>query len=326
MVSDTGLILGGFLAGMGLVALVLRVTARSTLLAQPNERSLHGTPTPTMGGLGIAGVVLAYLGWAVTADETAMGWLAALAIMAALGLADDLRNLSRVMRLVVQGVCAAVVIALVTGVDDSWLLMGVLWLGTLWFVNLYNFMDGIDGLAGAQCVLFCLGVQVLTGGIPGWPGAVVWLAGAATAGFLYFNWAPARIFMGDVGSAFLGLLLAVVALHLWHGEQLALTTSLILLAAFWVDASYTLAIRVLTGQRFADAHRSHMYQHLATRFGHAAITGGFVVLYLVWLLPLAWVNERFLSDDAFLQIGCLFVSALPIGVSCVATRAGMARR
>ena len=133
----------------------------------------------------------------------------------------------------------------------------------VWHINLYNFMDGIDGIASSQCLLFCLSVLYLTGGVPGWLGDLLWILVGTALGFLVYNWPPAKIFMGDVGSGALGLILGVVTLQLAISGMLPFIGCLILLTGFWFDASYTLCVRMLSGQAFTEAHRSHLYQKVA---------------------------------------------------------------
>ena len=125
----------------------------------------------------------------------------------------------------------------------------------VWFTNLYNFMDGVDGYAAVQCLVFCVGAQWVAGGVPGWIGELIWLLGGVSVAFLTFNWPPAKIFMGDVGSGFIGLLLAFLVFYLWHRGNVPFIASLILLAVFWFDATYTLCVRIVTQQEFTQAHR-----------------------------------------------------------------------
>jgi Fuc2NAc and GlcNAc transferase len=188
----------------------------------------------------------------------------------------------------------------------------------LWIVNLYNFMDGIDGIAASQCVVFCAGV-LLIGHPAAFVGEFLWILLGATVGFLWFNRPPARIFMGDVGVGFLGLLVGVIGLTLDARHQMPLIASMILLAGFWFDATYTLCVRIATGQQFASAHRSHLYQRCAARFGHGRTTSMFVVFAIVWLMPLAWLCVR-VPRWGF---AWLAVAVAPLAVAAVRVRAGL---
>ena len=233
MVSEAVLVITVRTITLVLEWIVLRLANRPHLLAEVNARSSHDTPTPTMGGVVIWAVGLTYL---LLADAGPIHWLVgALTVMGLVGLWDDLRPLSARLRLFVQ-LCAAT--AVVWWLDTSlpWPILLLMIVGIGWFTNLFNFMDGIDGIAAAQCLTFCVSAQLLVGGVPGWMGELLWVTAASTLGFLAFNWPPAKIFMGDVGSGYLGLLIAIFVLYLWHSGQLLFIASLILLAGFWFDA------------------------------------------------------------------------------------------
>jgi Fuc2NAc and GlcNAc transferase len=328
MVSHTALIVGSFGLGLVLQWVVLRLVNHRHLLAQVNERSSHAKPTPTMGGVVIVLLVLAYLSWLSQMEpHMALSMIAALSAVAAIGLWDDLASISALVRLIVHAGAAALGLWGLGlwglwGLSDmglvSWFLAGAVGLAAVWFVNLFNFMDGIDGIAAAQALIFCVGVQLLTGGVPGWSGDLLWTISGVTLAFLAYNWPPARIFMGDVGSGFLGLLIALMTFQLWQTGMLPLVGSLILLAVFWFDASYTLCVRMLTGQPFTQAHRSHLYQRLAERQGHLWTTIAFLVFSMLWLGPLAWVAVNF----ADYQILTLLIAVLPLAALCWRFKAG----
>ena len=314
----------GMACGAFCVFAVLKWAQRSNRLAQVNERSSHTQPTPSMGGLGVMAVFLLWLAW--EAFQSTHGWtdqlvwLLPVLALTVMGLWDDLRELPRFVRLVVQAVA---VVFLVLGLrhltGDTTVLVGdqqvvipgkthwlLVWpgliaaaLGLLWFVNLFNFMDGIDGIAGTQAFLFCLGAQLLSLGIPGWTGEGVWLLAGALLGFLAFNWPPAKLFMGDAGSQPLGLLIGGLVIYLAAAQILPLVGSLILLAGFWFDATWTLCVRMRSGQKFYQAHRSHLYQRLAQQRGHLWTTTAFAVFWLLWLLPLAAVAVWLSPTSAF---------------------------
>jgi Fuc2NAc and GlcNAc transferase len=152
-------------------------------------------------------------------------------------------------------------------------------------------MDGIDGIAAVETITVCAGGLVLhrvAGAADGyWIVALVLIA--ATGGFLVWNWPPAPIFMGDAGSGFLGLMMAALALLAGAAAPALLWGWIILLGAFTVDATVTLVHRVMRGDRFVDAHRTHAYQHAAQRWGHRPITIAFAVINVAWLLPIAIV-------------------------------------
>lgn len=162
----------------------------------------------------------------------------------------------------------------------------------VWMLNLYNFMDGIDGIAGIEAVTVCLGMSIIyaLSGHAGLSWEVLML-GAAAAGFLYWNFPPAKIFMGDAGSGFLGIALGVLSIQgSWASPQL-FWSWLILLGVFIVDATVTLVRRLLRRERLYEAHRSHAYQFASRHYGrHVPVTLAVGLINLVWLLPIAlWV-------------------------------------
>jgi len=254
-------------ASLALTGLLRRWLLAHAILDRPNERSSHAAPVPRGGGIAVLLVLLP--AWAIAAPERWPLLLAALGL-AAIGWWDDLRGLAPWPRLAAQAVAVAVGLWQLGPVTRGLLppvldlgLAGLLW---LWFVNLFNFMDGIDGIAGVEAVSIGLGLAVLAlslGGFGDLAAPAVALVGAAL-GFLYWNWHPAKLFLGDVGSQSLGyllgfLLLAAVA----HGAWAA---ALILPLYFLVDATWTLARRAAAGEPILSAHAQHIYQR-AVRLG-----------------------------------------------------------
>jgi Fuc2NAc and GlcNAc transferase len=159
-------------------------------------------------------------------------------------------------------------------------------LGIMWVLNLFNFLDGIDGIAATEAVFMtCAGGAA--GVIGAWDAdvpAAAWVLACASAGFLCWNWPPARVFLGDVGSGYLGYVIAVLALASARTDPVAIWVWLILGGVFFVDA--TMTRRWLRGERVFEAHRSHAYQWLARRWGsHGRVTGTILAVNLVWLLP-----------------------------------------
>jgi Fuc2NAc and GlcNAc transferase len=148
-------------------------------------------------------------------------------------------------------------------------------------------------LAAAQTLVFVIGAQWVGLGLAAWPGDVGWLVAGCMVGFLAFNFPPARMFMGDVGSNLLGVLTGALALVWWQQRTLPLPAALLLLSGFWLDATYTLIVRALTGQAFTQAHRSHLYQKLAARRGHSWTTVCFLLYAVLWLVPLSWLCARY---------------------------------
>lgn len=277
-------------------ALVRRWAARA-VLDVPNARSLHVIPTPRGGGLAIALVVLGIQAWLLLAGvvRAPWGWAAwyTCALLAGLGLRDDLRPLSARHRFLAQILICAVWMWIL--LEPTSLLAGASWglqtLAMVWLVNLYNFMDGSDGLAGTQALLTGLvggGIALLTGAES--IAVLAFLTASTSLGFLFWNWHPARIFLGDVGSYFLGGQFGVLATATLDEGHSAFFWA-ILLGPFIVDASLTLLRRMLRGERWYTAHRTHAYQRLVQAgLGHAWVAWASATLGLAWSLPLAVVS------------------------------------
>lgn len=242
------------------VGLALRWLHAVQVLDLPNERSSHVLPTPRGGGLGVVPAII--LTWAAFAGFFAWGLVLGAIALGALSWVDDIRGLSPLHRLLVQFlVCTAVVLDLHLPI---WFLVPVAVLALVWFVNLYNFMDGIDGITGVESTAIAVGIAVVEGlTTQNQPmmAAALSIAGACL-GFLIWNWHPAKIFMGDSGSVPLGLLLGGLLLHLALQGQWA--AAIILPAYYGADATITLTRRLLAGEKVWQAHRKHFYQR-ATR-------------------------------------------------------------
>lgn len=288
----------------GLMTGAVRRYALKRLLDIPNARSSHRQPTPRGGGLAI---VLSYaLALAVLYLIGLLPWplfmaQLGLAPLAAIGFLDDHGHVPARWRLLTQACAALWALCWMGGLENSavggWIGYSAGILGVVWMLNLFNFMDGIDGIAGAETITLTLsaaglmGIQT-AGSLPGEAWAALSLA-AATAGFLVWNWPPARIFMGDVGSGVLGFVLAILALWSATRHSLSLVPWLILAGVFLVDATLTLMTRMLRGERWHEAHRSHAYQLAAQRLGnHRGATLGVLAINVFWLLPMAWMAVR----------------------------------
>ncbi len=260
------------------------------ILDHPNARSSHDRPTPRGGGLAVLAVTIPALALAAAIQGAGEIWivLAAAMALAMVSWLDDRRSLGAGARLAVQAVAVAAGLAVLPGpvlqgVLPAWLDLALTALAWLWFVNLFNFMDGIDGIAGAECLALAGGVVLVTA-LPDRPTELVLYAavmGGAVAGFLPWNWHRARVFLGDVGSVPLGflmgwLLLALAASGAWEAAA-------ILPLYYLADATITLVRRAMRGERVWRAHREHYYQRAVQRgLTHAetvrAVTAGNVAL------------------------------------------------
>ena len=302
-----GVLLAAISAATGLIACLgtralIPLLRRAAVLDHPNERSLHAAPTPRGGGIALVGAIL--LAWLalIVAGAVAPRLLVVLfgaALLAAISWIDDLRGLSPATRLLAQLVAVGLgMLALMPAgpVFQFWLMPGLdavaaalLW---LWFVNLFNFMDGIDGLAGSEAAAIGIGLVLFASlGAGRDPGlAALAAAGAAALGFLVWNWAPARIFLGDVGSVPLGYLLGFLLLDVAArgGWKIALILPLYFLA----DATITLLRRLARGERVWQAHRQHFYQRAVQRgLGHGDVVRRVIAADLI-LIGCGWASEN----------------------------------
>ena len=303
-------VLAAFVVSSGGTWIVREYARRRSVLDVPNERSSHTRPTPRGGGAAIvAAVLLSVVAlWRGNVIDTAvtLAALGAGGAVAAIGFVDDHRPVPARVRLAIHFGAAAWTLYW-TGVPPVWnALVGsavpaavgyvVTAFALVWLLNLYNFMDGIDGLAASEAVFVCAAAAgiLLTDG-RGAPPLSMLLA-AASCGFLLWNFPPASIFMGDVGSGFVGIILGVIGLEVGKSSQHA-AAFLILLAIFITDATVTLFRRWRSGVSVSTAHRTHAYQRLSQRFGsHQSVTLLVALLNLVWLLPLALLVQRGLID------------------------------
>lgn len=312
-----------FVATFIVLRQLLRHRIARVIVDQPNERSLHQAPLPRIGGIALmAGVAI---GWGVLG---AANWVLVLAVLVliVLSLLDDWRGLPVAVRFSVQGVVAAAYLWVEGPPLSAWLPLLGAWLAVVWMTNLYNFMDGSDGLAGGM-TLFGFGAYALAA----WFGGAQSLAllsacvAAAAAAFLIFNFHPAKVFMGDAGSIPLGFVAAALGLSgvlqgVWPGWFPALV-----FAPFVVDATVTLFKRLLRGERIWHAHRSHYYQRLVQmgwghrgtallEYGLMALTGAcaiwvlrqalhvqaimLVVTGVVYLILMLWVDRCWASHGS----------------------------
>jgi UDP-N-acetylmuramyl pentapeptide phosphotransferase/UDP-N-acetylglucosamine-1-phosphate transferase len=275
--------------------LLIPILAHREILDCPNERSSHQVPTPRGGGIAVIGSTL--LAWAVFARTESMpsgvfGIVLGAVLLAAVSWFDDLRGLSPIVRLLAQAAAVAVGILVLPGPRDLFYLaaIGLVW---IWWINLFNFMDGIDGLAGTEAAAIGASLLLFAGVGAGADPALRTLAAVVTGaaiGFLVWNWSPARIFLGDIGSVPLGYVLGFLLLDL--AARGRWTIAVILPLYFLADATITLVRRLLRGERVWQAHREHFYQHAVRRgLGHAAVVKRVIAADLV-LIGCGWAAEN----------------------------------
>lgn len=312
-----------------MTALVRRYALAASIVDVPNARSSHTTPTPRGGGVSIVLVGLALIA-ALSVDGTleravAAGLAGGGALVALIGFLDDHGHVDARWRLLAHFVAAGWLLYWLGGVPAVSLagtsvaggvtgtVLGLLYV--VWLLNLYNFMDGIDGIASVQGITVLVGAVIVAAvaKADGSPDLLCLGLAAAVAGFLVWNFPPARIFMGDAGSGFLGYMLAALSLAAAVSDVRLFWPWLILLAVFVADATVTLVRRLLQGAKVYEAHRSHAYQRAARRFGaHLPVTALVSAINVFVLLPLALaVAAGRVSPETglLLSYGPLFVLA-----------------
>ena len=302
----------------------------------PNERSSHSTPTPRGGGTAfvatsLIGFLLLLLNNTLNRTEL-LSLCCAGVIVAIAGHLDDRQKISgATVRLVLHAISAIILITEVgipselaifehtvnTGIVGS--ILGVVYL--VWLLNLFNFMDGTDGIAASEAIFVLLTGAFLNYHVladASHSAAAVILA-ASTFGFLLFNWSPAKIFMGDVGSGYLGIVIGGLSLIAANQDPDLLWVWIILLAVFVSDATVTLIRRLLRKQKPHVAHRSHAYQHLAIRLNsHAKVSLLVLAVNIAWLLPIAFL----VADEQLAGTTGVIIAYIPLLVAALALSAG----
>jgi Fuc2NAc and GlcNAc transferase len=274
------------------------------LVDVPNARSSHIVPTPRGGGVAIVLTFLSCLpvlwAWGTLSAAALWSLLGAGSLVALIGFMDDHGHIAPGWRLLAHFFAAGWALTWLGGlpplpVFGSTLALGwpghlILMFYLVWLLNLYNFMDGIDGIACIEAISVCIGgALVYALAVPkgeGWMVPVLLLS--VVAGFLVWNFPRARIFMGDAGSGFLGLMLGVLSVqHGWAAPEL-LWSWVILMGTFITDATVTLIRRLVRGENPCQAHCHHAYQYAARNYGsHRTVVLGILLINLTWLLPLA---------------------------------------
>lgn len=298
-----------------LTCIIRKYSNKSKLLDIPNERSSHSVPVPRGGGIGI--VVPWYIGISALyfLEQIPTNLYLALlcgVMIAVVSFVDDLVTVRPSVRLLVQGICvvsALLILGFDTPLEFNFFKIsnnGVLFLlavfGMLWFINLFNFLDGIDGYASLEAIAVSLAIIIITGDY------ISLVLIACVIGFLIWNWPKAKIFMGDIGSTQLGFILSVLAIY-YHGiGDLHIFQWIILTSLFWFDATVTLLRRFRNGEKLSVAHRKHAYQRIViSGFSHqktilySLLVNGVVFfiafltsLHIELLIPLLIVDIIFL--------------------------------
>lgn len=288
-----------------LTGLLRRYALARQLIDVPNARSSHVTPTPRGGGVAIVIVFItvALLSgiFGVVPWQSLISVLGAGGVVALIGFLDDHGHVAARWRLLGHFVAAVWALIWIGGLPPLVVFgetFDLAWLGHIgaaiylvWLLNLYNFMDGLDGLASIEAISVCVGgalVSLLFGDVG--MSLLPWLLAAAVFGFLCWNFPPAKIFMGDAGSGFLGMVLGVMSLQAAWVNPTFIWAWLILLGVFIVDATFTLCRRLIRGERVYEAHRTHAYQYAARiHSSHRKVTLTVLGINILWLYPWAFL-------------------------------------
>ncbi len=314
------LLLSIFVTSLVCTGLIVKLAPRLGLVKAPTSRCSHVAPTPRGGGLAIvvtclSAICLLFWDELVSGSSLSMIFCGGCCI-AAIGLWDDLYHLSVRYRLCAQVLIISVSVYAISPLpavdlwgftlDTTWVLWAIATIAMVWWLNLFNFMDGIDGMAVTEAIsilvmasiLICFKIPFLNAGYS-LEQALMMILAVSLLGFMGANWAPAKIFMGDVGSTFLGYMLGVLALMTIVAGSLNLWAWLILPAVFWVDATSTLLRRMIGGERWYQAHRSHAYQRVSRLLAgsgerdhlrhqaHRKVSLSVLAMNVCWLFPLA---------------------------------------
>jgi Fuc2NAc and GlcNAc transferase len=293
---------------------VVKTANKFGLLDIPNERSSHASITPRGGGLSIVLATFIGLFFLKSVENLSTDQVAPIIfggfIVALIGLFDDLGKVRSIAtRLAAHVVGASIGLGIIGGIPKLSVfsygiepsiignILAILYV--VWLINLYNFMDGINGLAGVEAISVCVLVAILSvrNGLTSTPVISLMILASAVTGFLVFNFPFARVFMGDVGSGFLGLTFALLSLVSANEKENMFWVWLIMLGVFIVDTSYTLCHRLINGENVKTAHKNHAYQVLARRLNsHRLVTVGVLIVNVFWLFPVAFlVVEKRLS-------------------------------
>jgi len=315
------MLLASFLISFLLTGYMRHYALKKNIIDNPNERSSHTIPTPRGGGVSIVITFLSFLVLLMFTQHLAISTGLILLCsgfgIAVLGFLDDHGHINSMLRLAIHFIIAIAVVFALGGFSEVALFNETLHLGwfaniiavlfPVWLLNLYNFMDGINGIASVEAITTTISLSIIYLLFSSSLSIELLLTLAACVfGFMLWNFPKARIFMGDAGSGFLGMTLGVLALMALKVDTALFCAWIICLGVFVVDATFTLIRRVTNGHKMYDAHRSHAYQYASRRYGHTIVTITVLLINLCWLAPMAYLaSQRVLMPEALLLIAYL---------------------
>lgn len=316
-----------------ITAFIRYYAVKSDFLDIPNARSSHIAATPKGGG---AGFVLIFLIAAVFLAVTrqipyriAVAFAGGGIAVFFIGLRDDYKHVNILVRLLVHFFAAAWAVYWLNGNPSLNIIgmnLGMGFIGNylcvagiVWLINLYNFMDGIDGIAALQAIIAAgfIGMLFIFNGMFNMA-LLLWVLAASVAGFLFWNWPAARIFMGDAGSSFLGFAFGVFIVFTMKDQTLSAWPWFIIFGIFFIDTIITLFTRILRGAYWYRAHCCHAYQHAARNWGHLKVIFVMALLQIFWLVPLACLSWFYINIGFLLTISAF----IPIIFLSVYLKAG----
>lgn len=315
------MLLASLLISFLLTGYMRHYALKKNIIDNPNERSSHTIPTPRGGGVSIVITFLSFLVLLMFTQHLAISTGLILLCsgfgIAVLGFLDDHGHINSMLRLAIHFIIAIAVVFALGGFSEVALFNETLHLGwfaniiavlfLVWLLNLYNFMDGINGIASVEAITTTISLAIIYLLFSSSLSIELLLTLAACVfGFMLWNFPKARIFMGDAGSGFLGMTLGVLALMALKVDTALFCAWIICLGVFVVDATFTLIRRVTNGHKMYDAHRSHAYQYASRRYGHTIVTITVLLINLCWLAPVAYLaSQRVLMPEALLLIAYL---------------------
>jgi Fuc2NAc and GlcNAc transferase len=282
-----------------LTFLIKRFAVRNKILAIPNERSLHDSPTPRGGGVAI--VISWYIGITIfyfygILDRALYLALLSGILIAIISLMDDIFGVKPIIRLFVHFFTAILAFLFLHGLrplvmpevhlDYNYIVYPIAIVGIVWFINLFNFMDGVDGFASIESIIISSVLFIFT-----WNLSSILLM-VSVGGFLCWNWPKAKIFMGDTGSTQLGFILVIMGIYFHNNMEFSILNWIMLTSPFWFDATLTLYRRWRNGEKLSEGHRKHVYQRIVTAgFSHVKVNLFLVLINLVNIVLIAIYRE-----------------------------------